>query len=127
MLFCLEFTLQNSDSKCIDPSKKAQLKKLYDELLQTIDRTKDQTKAHHHDHTCRYIQKLTKREKDILSQLLNGHTYQDISTTIQISANTVKAHVKKIFQKFHVNSRTELLVMFLKEDLHIHDAIDNND
>lgn len=42
---------------------------------------------------------LTEREAQILHLLLQEYTYQEIADTLQISLNTVKFHVKKIYSK----------------------------
>jgi DNA-binding NarL/FixJ family response regulator len=51
--------------------------------------------------------KLSTRELDILAILLRGGTARDIAGTLQISTNTVKEHVKRIYVKMSVNNRAE--------------------
>ncbi len=50
---------------------------------------------------------LTEREKEILELLAKGLTYQQAADTIFISGKTIKKHVYNIYEKLHVNSRTE--------------------
>ena len=58
---------------------------------------------------------LTKREQEIVNHLLAGKTNRMIAAELHLSENTVKTHVKNIYGKFDVQSRTELLRRFLDE------------
>ncbi|MDE3099206.1 MAG: response regulator transcription factor [Verrucomicrobiota bacterium] len=57
--------------------------------------------------------KLTKREQEILGLLSNGALYKEISDALGISITTVRTHLKHIYEKLHVHSRTEAAVKFL--------------
>jgi DNA-binding CsgD family transcriptional regulator len=50
---------------------------------------------------------LSDREQEILAHIANGATNQQIANTLGISINTVKVHVRNIFGKIGVSSRTE--------------------
>jgi len=52
---------------------------------------------------------LTPREKEILTHLSTGLTYDQIAGNLQISKGTVRKHVENIYKKLHVNSRMEAL------------------
>jgi DNA-binding NarL/FixJ family response regulator len=52
---------------------------------------------------------LSEREKEILQLLSQGLEYKEIGLKIFISANTVKKHCINIYQKLHVNSRSQAL------------------
>ncbi len=52
---------------------------------------------------------LTARETQVLGLILHRYSYTDIAQTLYVSPNTVKNHVSKIFKKFGVESRKELL------------------
>ena len=52
---------------------------------------------------------LTKREIDILQLLAKGMLYKEIALQLGISANTVKQHIHNIYEKLHVQNRTEAL------------------
>jgi DNA-binding NarL/FixJ family response regulator len=52
---------------------------------------------------------LSEREKEILQLLSQGLEYKEIGTKIFISPNTVKKHCISIYQKLHVNSRSQAL------------------
>ena len=53
--------------------------------------------------------KLTQRESEILLLLLRGRTYKMISDELDLSQNTVKFHIKNIYSKFQVKSKSELM------------------
>jgi DNA-binding NarL/FixJ family response regulator len=57
---------------------------------------------------------LSGREKEVLPLLLEGHTYPQIGEKLFISPYTVKAHVRHIYEKCQVNSRAQLLHLFLE-------------
>ncbi len=50
---------------------------------------------------------LTKRELDILWGIAKGYTYNDVAERLEISSNTVPSHIKNIYRKLEVNSRSE--------------------
>jgi DNA-binding NarL/FixJ family response regulator len=55
------------------------------------------------------IFQLSEREKEILQLLSQGLEYKEIGNKIFISPNTVKKHCISIYQKLHVNSRSQAL------------------
>jgi DNA-binding CsgD family transcriptional regulator len=52
---------------------------------------------------------LSKREIEILKAFANGFTYQEISDAMFISPNTVRTHLKNIYQKLEINSKAEAI------------------
>ncbi len=50
---------------------------------------------------------LSKREKEILDHLAKGFTHKQIAENLFISPETVRGHLKNIYQKLHVHSKTE--------------------
>lgn len=50
---------------------------------------------------------LTARECDVLAMISQGFSNKQIARTLEISPETVKTHVKRIFLKLAVNTRTE--------------------
>ena len=52
---------------------------------------------------------LTAREKEVLSCLVNGLSYKMIGGDLHIGYETVRSHVKKIYEKLHVASLTEVV------------------
>lgn len=61
-------------------------------------------------------EKLTERESQIAALLIKGKTYRMIAGELHVSENTVKTHVKNIYSKAGVQSRTELMNLLL--DIH---------
>jgi len=53
------------------------------------------------------VQSLTERELAVLTALSHGQQYKEIADTIGISINTVRKHIKSIYEKLHVNTRLE--------------------
>jgi DNA-binding NarL/FixJ family response regulator len=52
---------------------------------------------------------LTVREKEILKNLSEGLRYKEIAAKLKISIETVRTHARRIYEKLHVQSRTEAL------------------
>jgi DNA-binding NarL/FixJ family response regulator len=59
---------------------------------------------------------LSKRELEILGYLAKGFQYKEIADALGIGFQTVCTHVRRIYEKLHVRSRTEAVVKFLKRD-----------
>ena len=60
---------------------------------------------------------LSEREREILSLMLQGHNYKTIATRIFISYETVRSHVKHIYRKLHVASRSEAIMKATQQGL----------
>lgn len=58
---------------------------------------------------------LTPREKEVLSCLVNGQSYKMIGADLKISYETVRSHVKKIYEKLHVASLTEMVAKAINQ------------
>lgn len=52
---------------------------------------------------------LTPREKEVLQSIAKGMLYKEIGDQLGISFNTVRQHISKIYEKLHVQNRTEAL------------------
>ena len=50
---------------------------------------------------------LTPREEEILDLLVQGHRYREIAEALFISLDTVRTHVRHVYEKMHVRSRAE--------------------
>ena len=57
---------------------------------------------------------LTEREHQILSLLSRGFANKEIVDQVSISVPTVRTHLRHIYEKLHVRSRTEAIVKYLK-------------
>lgn len=60
---------------------------------------------------------LSKRERQVLVEILRGHKNMDISATLGITTRTVKFHVRNVLKKCGVSSRTGLTAL-LWDDAH---------
>jgi DNA-binding NarL/FixJ family response regulator len=56
---------------------------------------------------------LTDREKEVLEALAKGYAYKEIAGQLNISFETVRTHLRTIYEKLHVHSRTEAVLKFL--------------
>ncbi len=61
--------------------------------------------------------KLSGKEKQVVSCIVEGLTYKEVGSRLGISANTVSTHVKRIFKKLHINSRSEIITKSLKGEI----------
>lgn len=57
---------------------------------------------------------LTRRELEVLSDLAAGRTNKQIARDQDVSLNTIKFHVRNLFQKLGVNSRSQAIAMYLR-------------
>jgi len=57
---------------------------------------------------------LTEREKEILVLLVDGMSYKKIAATCFISADTVSGHIKNIYKKLQVHSKSEAVAKAIK-------------
>jgi len=60
---------------------------------------------------------LTEKETAILQFLVNGFSYKMIAAELGISIDTVRFHIKKIYDKLHVHSATEAVSKAIKDKL----------
>ena len=58
---------------------------------------------------------LTPRELEVLALLSKGHLAKEIADTLGISTWTVQGHVKSIFEKLNVHTRTEAVIRYLQK------------
>ena len=62
------------------------------------------------------MEKLTRREHEILVLLAKGYLYKEIGEQLGIALSTVRAHLHTVYEKLHVQSRTEAVVKFLSRE-----------
>ena len=60
---------------------------------------------------------LTGRELEVLTLLAQGHGNRDIGASLSISETTVKTHLRSIFAKLNVLSRTEAIAVASRRGL----------
>lgn len=61
------------------------------------------------------VEGLTERELDVLRLAAKGHTNRAIGRTLNISDRTVQGHLANIFGKLNVNTRTEAVLLAMKQ------------
>ena len=60
---------------------------------------------------------LTAREQDILRSLVAGNSYKMIGASLDISINTVRQYIRRIYEKFQVHSMNEAVAKAIKEKI----------
>ncbi|MEX1011772.1 MAG: response regulator transcription factor [Balneolaceae bacterium] len=60
---------------------------------------------------------LTSREQDIVTGLVDGLSYKLIADRYDISIDTVRAHIRNIYKKLHVNSKAEVIAKSLRGEI----------
>jgi DNA-binding NarL/FixJ family response regulator len=60
------------------------------------------------------IASLTRREEEILSLLAQGYASKEIGNKLDISYDTVCSHLRHIYDKLHVRSRTAAVIKYLR-------------
>jgi len=60
------------------------------------------------------MENLTPREREVLEQLALGNRYKEISDKLGISLDGIRFHIRGVYNKLHVHSRTEAVLKFLK-------------
>ncbi len=63
---------------------------------------------------------LSTREKEVLSLLVDGLSYKMMAAKLNITYDTVRAHMKKIYEKLHVASMTEAVAKAITQNIFHH-------
>ncbi len=61
--------------------------------------------------------RLTNQEQTILKLLIQGRLYKEVASSLYISENTVRSHVRHIYGKLHIHSKAELATKVYNERL----------
>jgi DNA-binding NarL/FixJ family response regulator len=64
-----------------------------------------------------YFQVLSRREQEMLEQLSMGYRYKEIAEKLFLSIDTVRTHIKHIYEKLQVHSQTEAVCKAMNERL----------
>jgi len=72
-------------------------------------------KLNHADPTANFD--LSARELDVLKLLVNGYSYKMVASELFISLDTVRSHIKNVYDKLQVNSKSEAVAKALKTKL----------
>ena len=70
-----------------------------------------------HVNTTRFKYSLTPREMEVLQYLTKGYGSKQIAAEMFLSYETVRSHLKNIYQKLHVNCGKEAIVKALQEQI----------
>lgn len=60
---------------------------------------------------------LSERELDVLRLIVDGHTYQSAADELHVSLDTVRFHVRHIYEKLHVHSKSEAVMKALRSGI----------
>lgn len=60
---------------------------------------------------------LSAREKEVLQWLVEGYGYKLIAAKMFISVDTVRSHIKKIYEKLHVNSKSQAVAKAFRDKI----------
>ena len=61
------------------------------------------------------MEALTKREKELLSSLAGGATNNQLAEELGVSVNTIKFHLRNLYEKLDVRNRAQAVAMYLSE------------
>ena len=68
---------------------------------------------------------ISERELAVLERLVDGSTNREIARDLDISPNTIKVHLRNIFTKLEVSSRTEAVTVALQQGI-LSDLVDSD-
>ena len=57
---------------------------------------------------------LSPREQEVLDCIAKGFTYKQTADQLGISIETIRTHLKRVYQKLHVRSRTEAVARYMR-------------
>jgi DNA-binding NarL/FixJ family response regulator len=63
------------------------------------------------------IVRLTTREEEVLVMLSKGYSNKEIADKLNLSVDTVRSHLKHIYEKMHVRSRAEAVARYMSSKL----------
>jgi DNA-binding NarL/FixJ family response regulator len=66
---------------------------------------------------------LSPREAEVLDLLAKGFLYKEIADQMKVSYATVHTHIRHVYEKLHVRSRTEAVAKHLNQARARHDLI----
>ena len=60
---------------------------------------------------------LTSRELEVLNYLVQGLDYKQVAETLCLSIYTVRAHIRNVYDKLHVHTKSQAVLKALKENI----------
>lgn len=103
-IFCSSSKVSKKNIEITQTVLQTLLRPLYDTKQNSIYTKSIQIDQH--------MDMLTPQEKKIVHIILTGKSYAETAKTLHISINTLKTHMKNIFNKYSVNSKIELANQF---------------
>ncbi|MBS1781464.1 MAG: response regulator transcription factor [Bacteroidetes bacterium] len=91
----------NNGGAPMTPSVAKQVLKLFSQPFQPIHK----------------LQTLTPREHDVLSLLVRGYSYKMAASEMNIGMETLRFHIKNVYTKLHVNSKSEAVAKAIQNKL----------
>lgn len=85
------------------------------EVQRRLQRRLGRTRLLHNTYTPQPLPGLTRREKDVVQTLLQGYSNKEIARRLFISERTVQTHLSNIFNKMKVTSRTEVVLVAMRD------------
>ena len=61
------------------------------------------------------VERLSRREKEVLDRLAQGAAYKEIADALGLSIETIRMNVKSIYTKLHVHSRGEAVAKYIRK------------
>jgi DNA-binding NarL/FixJ family response regulator len=61
--------------------------------------------------------RLSARELEILGLLAEGHSYKTAAKALSLSLDTIRFHIRNIYEKLHVHSKSEAVVLALRKGI----------
>lgn len=102
----ITFIFQGSNKKDLD--KLEEMKNFFEILIQPLYDYKNNLMFSKCTRVDQHFKLLTPQEKRVIRKVLRGKSYIEIAEIMGISINTVKSHMKNIFNKYSVCSKMEL-------------------
>ncbi len=61
------------------------------------------------------LENLSRREQEVIELLAKGYRYKEIADALNMGFDTVRSHLRSIYDKLHVQSRTEAVAKYLRK------------
>ncbi|HEX7652418.1 MAG TPA: response regulator transcription factor [Verrucomicrobiae bacterium] len=61
------------------------------------------------------LENLSRREQEVLELLAKGYRYKEIADALAVGFDTVRSHLRSIYDKLHVHSSTEAVAKYLQK------------
>jgi len=78
-------------------------------LVRSVRANQSSTLVWEKENNTKAIETISARENQVLQLLAKGLLYKEIADQLHISTATVRQHIHKIYEKLHVQNRTEAI------------------